>query len=308
MNKNTFTYYNFLFTILCFIQSLKAQTTSPVQDIFPKGTITYSNVSYAHDTLTRHLMDVYLPPDTKGNLPLIVFIHGGAWMLNSKYSDINYMKNTVKSFIDSGYALASIDYRYSTQATFPAQIQDCNEAVEYLYQHSTEYKIDKNRIAVIGFSAGGHLASLMGLSNNNDVKAFYPPQGAPHFKIRCVLDFYGPSNLEMMASNPDTTINNNQNPIALLLGASAVDRPDLARRASPVTYIDKNDPPFIIVQGEKDESVPNTQSKILSSWLTLAGIPNELIIVPNAPHFGSMFDADYIRLRLFNFLAMHLRQ
>jgi len=121
-----------------------------------------------------------------------------------------------------------------------------------------------------------------------------------------VLDFYGPANLEMMASNPDTSVNNTQSPLALLLGASPVDRPDLARRASPVSYIDKNDPPFIIVQGEKDESVPNTQSKILSSWLTLAGIPNELIIVPNAPHFGSMFDADFIRLRLFNFLRAHL--
>ena len=303
---------NFIFCICAFlllyaIQPATAQTTSPVQDIFPKGTITYSNVSYAHDTLTRHLMDVYLPPNTKGNLPLIVFIHGGAWMLNNKYSDMNYMKNTVKSFIDSGYALASIDYRYSTQAPFPAQIQDCNEAVEYLYEHAAEYKIDKNRIAVIGFSAGGHLASLMGLSGNNDVKAFYPPQGALHFKIKCVLDFYGPANLEMMASSPDTTANNGQSPIALLLGASPIDRPDLARRASPVTYIDKNDPPFFIVQGEKDESVPNTQSKMLSSWLTLTGISNELIIVPNAPHYGSMFDADFIRLRLFHFLNMHFK-
>ena len=307
MKKARFNFYISIIIFLYLIQPVKAQTASPVQDIFPKGTVTYSNVSYAHDTLTRHLMDVYLPPNTKGNLPLIVFIHGGAWMLNSKYSDMGYMKNTVKSFIDSGYALASIDYRYSTQVPFPAQIQDCNQAVEYLFEHAAEYKIDKNRIAVIGFSAGGHLASLMGLSNNNGVKAFYPPQGAPHFKIKCVLDFYGPANLEMMASNPDTSVNNSQSPLALLLGDSPIARPDLARNASPITYIDKNDPPFIIVQGEKDESVPNTQSKMLSSWLTLTGIPNELIIVPNAPHFGSMFDADFIRLRLFNFLAMHLR-
>jgi len=306
MKKARFNFYISIIIFLYLIQPVKAQTASPVQDIFPKGTVTYSNVSYAHDTLTRHLMDVYLPPNTKGNLPLIVFIHGGAWMLNSKYSDMGYMKNTVKSFIDSGYALASIDYRYSTQVPFPAQIQDCNQAVEYLFEHAAEYKIDKNRIAVIGFSAGGHLASLMGLSNNNEVKAFYPPQGAPHFKIKCVLDFYGPANLEMMASNPDTSVNNSQSPLALLLGDSPIARPDLARNASPITYIDKNDPPFIIVQGEKDESVPNTQSKMLSSWLTLTGIPNVLIIVPNAPHFGSMFDADFIRLRLFNFLAMHL--
>ncbi len=92
--------------------------------------------------------------------------------MNDKYADMGYMKKTLKGFIDSGYALASIDYRHSTQAVFPAQIQDCNQAIEYLYQHAAKYNIDKNRIAVIGFSAGGHLASLLALSNNNSVKEF----------------------------------------------------------------------------------------------------------------------------------------
>ena len=92
----------------------------------------------------------------------------------------------------------------------------------------------------------------------------------------------------------------------MLLGAWPVDRPDLAKRASPVTYVDKNDPPFLIVHGEKDESVPNTQSRLLSSWLTIAGVKNELIIVPNAPHFGEMFDEESIRQRLFKFLVTHL--
>jgi dipeptidyl aminopeptidase/acylaminoacyl peptidase len=77
--------------------------------------------------------------------------------------------------------------------------------------------------------------------------------------------------------------------------------------ASPVTYIDKNDPPFLIVQGEKDESVPNTQSKILHSWLTLNGVKNDLIIVPNAPHYGEMFDAEYIREKVFEYLRNYLR-
>jgi acetyl esterase/lipase len=85
------------------------------------GTITHGNIPYANDTLKRHLLDIYLPPGAKGNLPLVVWIHGGAWMLNDKYSDMGYMKNTVKSFLDSGYALASIDYRYSTEAVFPAR-------------------------------------------------------------------------------------------------------------------------------------------------------------------------------------------
>ncbi len=297
----------YLITLTCITQNCISQS-SPVEKIFPKGTITYSNIPYANDTLKKHLLDIYLPPGPAKNLPLVVWVHGGAWMVNDKYADMGYMKNTVRSFIDSGYALASIDYRHSTQAIFPAQVQDCNQAIEFLFQNAGKYNIDKSRIAVIGFSAGGHLASLLALSNNNHVTDFYPPGIGIHFKIKLVLDFYGPSDFVMLATNPDTSINNERNPVSILLGAMPVNRPDLAKRASPVTYIDKDDPPFLIVQGEKDESVPNTQSKILSSWLTLAGVKNKLIIVPGAPHYGEMFDAEHIRKDVFNFLATYLKK
>ena len=301
------TVFSAIVFFVCFSQSAKAQINLRVQHIFPEGTVTYANIPYAGDTLQKHLLDIYLPPNSVKNTPLVVWIHGGAWMLNDKYADMSYMQQTIKSFINSGYALASIDYRYSTTAVFPAQIRDCNEAVEFLYQHAAKYHLDKNRIAVIGFSAGGHLASLMALSNNNDVKEFYPGSKKINFKIRCAFDFYGPSDLVMLATDPDTSINNERNPVAILLGAMPVDRPDLARIASPVTYVDKNDPPFLIVQGEKDQSVPNTESKILSSWLTLAGVPNKLIIVPGAPHYGVMYDAGYIREDIFKYLAKYMK-
>lgn len=296
-----------LLLLIAMLQMANAQSASPVQNIFPNGTVTYSNVPYAGDTLKKHLLDIYLPPNARANTPLIVWVHGGAWMLNDKYADMSYMKNTLKGFIDSGYALASIDYRHSTTAVFPAQIQDCNQALEFLYDHAEQYKLNKNRIALIGFSAGGHLASLLALSHNNKVKAFYANGVNPRFAIKCVLDFYGPSDLVAISGNPDTSVNNARSPVAMLLGAMPVDRPDLARRASPVTYIDKADPPFLIVQGEKDESVPNTQSRLLSSSLKLAGVKNELIIVPNAPHYGEMFDAEWIRKRVFRFLGDHLK-
>jgi acetyl esterase/lipase len=296
-----------LLILVAILQGVNSQPTSPVQSIFPQQTVTYSNIPYAADTLKKHLLDIYLPPNNGVKTPLIVWFHGGAWMLNDKYADMGYMKNTIRGFIDSGYALASIDYRYSTTAVFPAQIQDCNQALEYLYEHADQYKLNKNRIALIGFSAGGHLASLLALSHNNAVKEFYPNGSKPKFKIRCVLDFYGPSDLVAASANPDTSINNARSSIAMLLGAVPVDRPDLARRASPVSYIDKADPPFIIVQGEKDESVPNTQSRLLSSSLKLAGVPNELIIVPGAPHYGEMFDAEWIRKRLFRFLRTYMK-
>lgn len=297
---------SFIVTCVCASISIYAQS-SPVQHIFPTGTNTISNVRYADDTVGKHLLDIYLPPGNKKNTPLIIWVHGGAWMLNDKYADMGYMKNTIRQIIESGYALASIDYRYSTTARFPAQIQDCNQAVDFLYRHADQYGFDKNRIALMGFSAGGHLASLMGLSANNNINDFYAGNSKPGFKIKCVLDYYGPSDLIMISGHPDTSINNERNPVSILLGAMPVDRPDLAKRASPVTYIDRDDPPFFIVQGEKDDMVPNTQSKMLSSWLRIAGVPNELIVVAGAPHYGEMFDAENIRTRLFRFLALHLK-
>jgi acetyl esterase/lipase len=304
-NKH-FIVLSFLFFI-CATLPVLAQNPS-IEKIFPQGTIFHRNLSYNKDNNKKHLLDIYLPEKQNGKLPLVIWVHGGGWMTNDKYADMGYMKNTVRSFIDSGYALASIDYRHSTEAIFPAQIQDCNQAVQYLYDHSSEYNIDNKRIALIGFSAGGHLASLLGLSNNNEVKEFYTAGTKPAFKIKCVLDYYGPSDFVMLASNPDTSINNERNPVSILLGAVPLKRPDIAKKASPVTYIDKSDPPFFIVQGEKDEAVPNTQSIILSSWLKTVGVYNELTVVPNAPHYGEMFDAESIRKDLFRFLNTYLRQ
>lgn len=286
--------------------AVHAQSSS-VKGIFPEGTFIQSDIPYANDTLSKHLLDIYLPEKVTKDLPLVVWIHGGAWMLNDKHADMGYMQNTVKGFIENGYALASINYRYSTDAVFPAQLQDCNQAIEFLYQHAAQYHIDRNRIALIGFSAGGHLASLLGLSANNNVKDFYPGGNSPHFNIKCVLDFYGPSDLIAIASRPDTSAKPGPNPVSILLGYSPIDRPDIARKASPVSYVDKDDPPFFIVQGEKDESVPNTQSRLLSSWLTVTGVKNQLIVVPGAPHYGKMFDADDIRLKLFDFLNSYMK-
>lgn len=282
-----------------------AQMPASLKDFFPPGTIVHENIPYAGDTSKKHLLDIYLPANTTTALPLLVWVHGGAWLSNDKHADMGYMKNTVRSIIDSGYAFASINYRYSTDAVFPAQIQDCNQALQFLYDHAAEYKLDRNNFALIGFSAGGHLASLQALSNNNDIREFYPAGNKITFKIKAAIDFYGPSDFIALIGSSNNI--DSKNPVALLLGAMPIDRPDLAKKASPTTYVDKNDPPFLIIQGEKDESVPQVQSKLLKSYLQVAGVPSELIIVEGAPHYGEMFDAEYIRKRIFNFLRSNLK-
>jgi len=283
---------------------LSAQTFNPVKDVFPAGTLHYDNIPYANDTLKKHLLDIYVPSTGQSTYPVVVWIHGGAWMSNDKYADMGYMKNTLKEFIEKGYAVASIDYRWSTMAVFPAQVQDCSQALEFLYQNADKYKLDKNRIALIGFSAGGHLANLVGLSNNNYVKDFYADGKKPHFKIKVVLDFYGLADFLTLKSHDSK---DPHNPITLLLGGMVSDNEAKAKNASPITYIDKNDPPFLIVQGEKDESVNPDQAILLSEKLKAVGVKNDLIIVPNAPHYGLMFDAENIREKIFEYLGEYLK-
>ena len=277
-------------------------SSSQVQDRLPKGTTIYGNIPYNNDTLQKHLLDIYVPAGAKGKVPLVVFIHGGGWIGNDKYADMGYMPNTIAAILNSGMAVASIDYRFATQAVFPAILQDCNKAVSFLYDNAGKYSLDKNNIALMGFSAGGHLASLMGTSQNNKVNSFYFSGTYRLFQYKAVVDFYGPTDLVLLPGNEDE-----KSPEAILIGAAPLLRPDLAKAASPITYIDKNDPPFLIYHGEKDNIVSNKQSKLFSAWLTYYGVKNELTIVKDAPHFGTMYDVEEIRNKVIAFLIQHLK-
>lgn len=297
---------------LCFVIAIvMASTTSIAQnkpfqkEAFPEGTVYHQNIPYANDTLRKHLLDIYLSPQVKPNAPLVIWVHGGAWNHNDKYADMGYMTSTIRAIVEKGYAFASIDYRQSSTAIFPAQIQDCNQAVEFLYRNAARYGLDKNRFALMGFSAGGHLASLLALSANQNVTSFFAQGGKPSARIKAVVDFYGPSDLMLFFANMDPS--ETGTPIDQLLGASPLVRPDLSKLASPVTYVDKNDPPFFIVHGELDKDVPRTQSYLLKSYLDLAEVKNQFTIVKDAPHYGRMFDTDEVRTKLLTFLDTYLR-
>lgn len=292
---------SFLILFLIGLSPVFSQTKS-ILDAFPKGTVLHENLPYNNDTLPKHLLDIYLPSNATGKIPLVILIHGGGWLSNDKYADLGYMKKTIAELVSSSFALASIDYRWSTQAVFPAQMQDCNRAISYLYDNADKYGFDTKRFALVGWSAGGHLASLVGLSENNDIPGFFMPATSKFFSFKAVVDFYGPAELILFPGANDP-----KSPESILIGAAPLDRPDLAKAASPVTYVDKNDPPFLIIHGEKDELVSPNQSKLLSAWLNVAGVQNELIIVKNAPHFGVMFDSDEVRNKVINFLRSQLK-
>ncbi|GGG53714.1 hypothetical protein GCM10011414_24240 [Croceivirga lutea] len=272
-----------------------------VISLFPEGTVLHSNVNYNNDTHAKHLLDIYLPPNSSKKVPVVIFVHGGGWVVNDKYADMGYMRRTVRDIVSKGYALVSIDYRFATQAIFPAQIQDCNRAISFLVDNAETYGLDTSLMAVMGFSAGGHLAAMMGLSKNEDIQDFFMPETTRDFSFKAIVNFYGPAELVLFpnAENPES-------PEALLLGATPVSRPDLAEKASPINYIDKDDPPTLLIHGEKDDMVDPRHSKLMSGWLSANGVKNELIIVKDAPHFGKMFDVNEVRYRVIDFLSEYL--
>lgn len=292
----------YLFTLFfcCFLGETFSQS-NPVMKLFPEGTSLHGNIPYMQDTLKKHLLDIYLPPNTKEKIPLVIWVHGGGWLSNDKYADMGYMKETIAEIMNQGYALASIDYRFSTQATFPAQMLDCNAAISYLYENASMYGFDTDRFALMGFSAGGHLAAMLGLSQNQQVDEFFLPESSRDFKFQAVVDFYGPADLTLFPGAIDA-----KSPEGLLIGAAPLDRPDLAKIASPVSYVDEKDPPFLIIHGEKDDLVSPRQSQLLNSWLQVKGVPTELIVVKGAPHFGVEFDVPEVRAKVMSFLRKHL--
>lgn len=294
-----------LFLLFAFlnIQIGFAQKASEIIGKMPLGTIVKRNIAYISKGHPKQVLDLYLPEKATPKTPLVVWVHGGAWNHNDQLGDMGYMPKTIYDILSKGYAIASIDYRFSNQAVFPAQIQDCYSALHYLAKNLNKENYDSKKIILIGFSAGGHLASLMGLANNNALKSFYnKSQKAQKFNIKGVINFYGPMDLTLFP-NAD----NEKSPETQLLGATPVSRPDLAEKASPLTYIDQNDPPFLTIHGEKDDLVSTRQSQLLHSWLQIKKVPSELIIVKDAPHYGEMFDNEFNRKKIADFLADHFK-
>ncbi len=249
------------------------------------------DIPYESDTNPHQTLDLYLP-DTKP-APLVLWVHGGGWKSNDKSWVL------VPYLVAKGYAVASINYRYSSEAIFPAQIQDANDALNFLLHHAEEYGLDKNRVAVAGDSAGGHLALLLGLAR--DEGGFGADASV---RPRAVIDFFGPTDFTVFTQPPPAGA---EDVITQLLGASPHDRPDLAKAASPVTYVTAASPPVLILHGDKDDVVPPGQSRVLADLLKKANVPAELVIVPGAGHEGPAFSSPKTQATILRFLEQNLK-
>lgn len=259
--------------------SKKAKMAMPV---LPMGTTTQRDLAYVAGGHERQKLDLYLPAGAKG-APLVVWIHGGGWQNGSKE------RPPALALLERGYAIASINYRLSGHALFPAQIEDCKAAIRWLRVHAAEFGYDPERIGVWGSSAGGHLVAMLGVTGDQTEFDRGENLGVSS-RVQAVVDFFGPSELLTMAmqSAANSRLNHDapDSPEAKLVGGPIQENKAQARRASPLSYVTKDDAPILIVHGDNDPLVPLAQSEIFREALKKAGVPAELYVVKGGGHGG----------------------
>jgi acetyl esterase/lipase len=248
----------------------------------PESVILERDVSYGQAGGHPLLLDILRPKQSSPKpRPAIVFIHGGGWSGGKKSDALGRLL----PFAASGdYFCASVEYRLSGEATWPAQIHDCKAAIRWLKANAAKYNLDPEKIGVWGGSAGGHLVSMLGLTGS--VKQLEGESGSPgpSSRVACVVDFCGPSDFLAIANGRSDGGRHAYGPVTKLLGGTIEEKKDVARAASPITYVGKDAPPFLIVHGTADPLVPLAQAELLYEALKHAGRPATLVKIEGGGH------------------------
>jgi acetyl esterase/lipase len=284
-----------LLTAVLALTFVRAQNKPPEP---PPGTKVLRDVEYVKDGHERQKLDLYIPEDPVGPLPLVVWIHGGGWQAGSKE------RTPALPLVTKGYVVASINYRLSQHAVFPAQVEDCKAAIRWLRANAKTHKIDPERIAVWGGSAGGHLVALLGTTAH--VKELEGKSGNldQSSRVQAVIDWYGPTDFLHMGDK----VNDPKSPVFKLLGGTVTDKKELTALASPVTHVTKEAAPLLIMHGDQDPAVPFSQSEILAEALKKAGVEVTLKKLEGAKHGGPEFTNSESRKLIEDFLEKHLKK
>jgi acetyl esterase/lipase len=226
-------------------------------------------------------LDIAMPKEG-GPYPCVAAFHGGAWMLGSR-KELSAGTKAAPSIIERvaarGYVVASVGYRLAPKSPFPAQIEDARAAVRFLRAHAKDYRIDRDKFAAAGFSAGGHLALLLGLAG--DVKDWKAGGNLDESaKVQCVVDFFGPADLTLYSGSPGIV----DSYLVPVFGKGCKTDTEVLKKASPITYVSKGDPPVLMFHGNFDLIVPVVHSEKFLKKLKDAGATAELVTVPGEGH------------------------
>ena len=239
--------------------------------------------------------DIYTPAG-EGPFPAILAVHGGAWRQGSKFALLRHAWKMAQS----GYIVVSINYRHAPQHPFPAQIHDCKHAIRWMKSRASEMKLDPDRIGAFGYSAGGHLVSLLGTADAEDGLEGDAAPELKKFDTRVLAVAAGGAPCEFSWIDGDSRV------LKYWLGGSPNQKPDVYRDASPTTYVSADDPPFFIFHGESDLIVPVSSSQLFHETLEKSGVPTQHYVAKGAGHFSTFSDLMWME-KAIDFFDIHLK-
>ena len=253
------------------MSAISAQPDSPVSEVL--GTTQFDQ-PFCMGGEVELLMDVYYPEVLDNPAPLVIYVHGGGWRGGDKGGVTRWP--IVASLLERGYLFASVNYRLAPQFQFPAMIEDVKCAIRHFRAESESYNIDPDRIGVWGTSAGGHLVALLGTTDGSEGLEGTGGYAGVSSRVQAVVDMYGPIDLQSMFDENSTLMSG-------VFGVESADA-EILRTASPNTWASPDDPPVLMIHGDRDVTVPLAQSEIFLDSLQSAGVQSQLIVVANSGH------------------------
>ncbi len=273
----------------------------------PDGIKVHADLEYVPGGHARQRLDLYVPAKAGTTLPVIVWIHGGAWMGGSKDGGV-----VALPLVGKGYAVASINYRLSQHAVFPAQIEDCKAAIHWLRSNAKKYNLDPERIGVWGASAGGHLVALLGTTGGAQDLEGKGGHADESSRVQAVVDFFGPTDFLQMDAHAVTGArlkhDSPASPESRLIGGAIQENVEKVGRANPIKYVTKEAPPFLIVHGEQDPLVPCHQSELLYQALKQARCDVTFYKIAGAGHGSPEFNTGMMQAAVQAFFDKHLKE
>lgn len=240
---------------------------------------------YAGNENPKQMVDVYLPKkrNSEKPLPVIALIHGGGWVNGDR---LGYAAQAIQLARTGDYAAVTVGYRLTKEAHWPAQVHDCKAAIRWIRAHAKELNLDADKIAVWGSSAGGHLSSLLGTSGDvKELEGDLGPNTSFSSRVQCVVNLCGPEDFtQALMFDKEGKPIWKDDAVSGLLGGNAQEKPAEAKAASPVTYVSKDDPPFITFQGTKDQRVAFLHAETIHAALQQAGIISLLVPITDGGH------------------------
>lgn len=253
----------------------------------------YTDINYGGDTNVYHRMDVHVPDDGKELHPVIIVVYGSAFFGNNLKA--TGFETLGQSLLNAGYAVVAVNHRSSRDGLFPAQIHDLKGAIRYLRANANKYHLDPTFIGITGYSSGGHLSSMAGTTGNQesyvldgltiDLEGSIGGNTGYSSTVDAVVDWFGPTDFLVMDSCGSEMVHDApDSPESQLVGGAIQDNRSRCQMANPATYVDKTDPPFLILHGDKDPLVPWCESEILYQALLKENVPAEFIKIKGGGH------------------------